>query len=162
MVANGLPQEILRILTERSFPAPRLELEITERTLIDPSREAKPVLESLRNLGVKLALDDFGAGYANLSYLRDFQFDRVKIDRLFVTELLRNPKHLLIVETIIKFCHALGMQTTAEGIESFELADRLTQLGCDFGQGFVFCRPKPNNELLKYFQARNAVYRKTA
>jgi diguanylate cyclase (GGDEF)-like protein len=151
MIANSwLPQEVLRILTECSFPAHRLELEITETTLIDRAKEARTVLKSLRHLGVRIALDDFGAGYSGLSYLRNFEFDRIKVDRSFVREILANPRDLRLVENIISFCHTLGLQTTAEGIESFELGKRLMELGCDTGQGYFFCKPKPNSKIVRY------------
>lgn len=153
MVANTrLPQEVMTILTECSFPAHQLELEITETMLIDRTNEARAVLKSLRHLGVRIALDDFGAGYSGLGYLRQFDFDRIKVDRSFVTEMLVNPKDLELVENIISFCHTLGLQTTAEGIESFEVGRRLMELGCDTGQGYVFCEPKPNSEIVRYLK----------
>ena len=161
MVANSwLSADILRILTECSFPAHRLELEITETMLIEREEEARAVFTSLRNLGVSIALDDFGTGHSGLSYLRDFDFDRVKIDRSFVTELLSNRKDMKLVTTIIDFCHTLGLKTTAEGIESFELRDRLTAIGCDVGQGYVFCKPKPSSEIPRYLEGEFSEIRK--
>jgi diguanylate cyclase (GGDEF)-like protein len=145
-----LAEEVLRILTENTFPAHRLEFEITETTFIDRIDEAKATLESLRNLGARIALDDFGAGYSGLSYLRQFRFDRIKIDRSFVTDMLTNSDDQKIVEAIMSFGRALGLQTTAEGIESLELRNRLIELGCDTGQGYYFCKPKPNSEILRY------------
>jgi diguanylate cyclase (GGDEF)-like protein len=152
-LANSwLPEEVLRILSIHSFPPHRLELEITETTLIDRANEANVIFRSLRNLGIRIALDDFGAGYSGLSYLRQFDFDRIKIDRSFVTEMLVNPHDLRLVETIIDLCRTLGLHTTAEGIESFEMRNRLMELGCDTGQGFFFCKPKPNTEIVRYLQ----------
>jgi diguanylate cyclase (GGDEF)-like protein len=155
MLTNSLTDELLRILAEHSFSPHRLELEITETTLIERANEANATLETLRRHGISLALDDFGAGYAGLGYLRQFEFDRVKIDSSFITEMLANPRDLKIIETIINFCHSLGLQTTAEGIESFEISKRLRELGCNSGQGYLFCRPKPNSEILDYL--KNAV-----
>ena len=153
MVANSwLPEEILRILAERHFPAHRLELEITETTLIDRANEARAVLKSLRHLGVRIALDDFGVGYSGLSYLRQFEFDRIKIDRSFITEMLVSHHDLKIVEIMINLCRTLGLQTTAEGIESLEVRNQLTKLGCDAGQGYFFCKPKPNPEIVRYLR----------
>ncbi len=161
MVANRwLPTDVQRILTECSFPAHRLELEITETMLIDRTKEAKAVLKSLRHHGVRIALDDFGAGYSGLGYLRQFEFDRIKIDRSFVTEMLVNPNDLKLVENIISFCHTLGLQTTAEGVESFELGKRLMELGCDTGQGYFFCKPKPSSEIARYLRGANTDLRK--
>jgi diguanylate cyclase (GGDEF)-like protein len=154
MVANSwLPQDVLRVLTECAFPAHRLELEITETTLIDRAKEARAVLKSLRHLGVRIALDDFGAGHSGLGYLRQFEFDSVKIDRSFVTDMLINPHDIKLVENIISFCHTLGLQTTAEGIESLGLRNRLMELGCDTGQGYFFCKPKPNSEIVRYLKS---------
>jgi EAL domain-containing protein (putative c-di-GMP-specific phosphodiesterase class I) len=104
----------------------------------------------LRNLGVQIALDDFGAGYAGLSHLRQFGFDSIKIDLSFVTGMLTNPSDHKIVEAILEFSRTLELQTTAEGIESLEVLNRLSELGCDRGQGYYFCKPKPNSEILRY------------
>jgi diguanylate cyclase (GGDEF)-like protein len=147
---SWLAEKILRALTDNTFPAHRLEFEITETTFIDRVDEAKTTLQSLHNLGVKIALDDFGAGYSGLPYLRQFEFDRIKIDRSFVTDMLTNPADQKIVEAILSFSRALGLQTTAEGIESLEVRNRLIELGCSTGQGFYFCKPKPNSEVLRY------------
>lgn len=106
----------------------------------------------MRNLDVRIALDDFGAGYSGLSYLRQFDFHRIKIDRSFVTEMLVNPHDLRLVETIIDLCRTLGLHTTAEVIESFEMRNRLMELGCDTGQGFFFRKPKPNAEIVHYLR----------
>ncbi|MGZ9143950.1 MAG: putative bifunctional diguanylate cyclase/phosphodiesterase, partial [Candidatus Binatia bacterium] len=145
-----LAEKVFLALTENTFPVQRLEFEITETTFIDRIDEARTTLRSLRNLGVHIALDDFGAGYAGLSYLRQFGFDRIKIDRSFVTDMLTNPHDQKIVEAIVNFSRALGLQTTAEGIESLEVRNRLIELGCGTGQGFYFCKPKPNAEILRY------------
>ena len=162
MVANSwLPQELMKILTEHSFPARRLELEITETSLIECASAASAALKSLRNQGVQIALDDFGAGYSGLSYLRQFEFDRIKIDRSFVADLLDDPQTLKLVEKIIGFCRTLGLQTTAEGIETLALQNRLTELGCDVGQGYFFCKPKPNSEILAYLKGALTVALKT-
>ena len=152
MVANNwLADDLLQILKECNFPAQRLELEITETTLIDRA-EAKVVLKSLRNLGIRIALDDFGAGYSGLSYLRKFDIDGVKLDRSFVQEILADPHDQQLVGSIIRFCHGLGLSVTAEGIETQPTLQRLTELGCDIGQGYLFSKPKPNNEFLQYLR----------
>ena len=161
MVANSwLVSEILQILTELAFPAHRLTLEITEATLIDHPETAKSVLKSLRNLGVRVALDDFGAGYSGLSYLRQFEIDTVKLDRSFIGKMLGDPRSISLVEAIVGFCHSLGLSVTAEGIEDLPVLNRLTQLGCDSGQGFLFAKPKPNSGFLRYLNGSITAIRK--
>jgi diguanylate cyclase (GGDEF)-like protein len=156
MVANSwLAADILQILKECNFPAQRLELEITETTLIGRAPEAKAVLKSLHNLGVRISLDDFGAGYSGLSYLRKFDIDGIKLDRSFV-EILSDPHDQQLVGSIITFCHGLGLSVTAEGIESVPTLRRLTELGCDIGQGYLLSKPKPNSGFLRYLHRHPA------
>jgi diguanylate cyclase (GGDEF)-like protein len=138
-----LSQRLLAILTAASFPPQRLEIEITETAVVQRLQEAKVALQSLRNLGVRIALDDFGTGYSGLHHLRELHFDTIKIDRSFVSDMLQNPEDAKLVEAIVGLGHALGLQTTAEGIETEEVLDRLTELGCEVGQGFLFGRPEP-------------------
>ncbi len=138
-----LAQRILAILTEAGFPPQRLEIEITETAVVQRLDEAKLTLESLRNLGVSVALDDFGTGYSGLHHLRELTLDTLKIDRSFVMNMLTNPEEAKIVEAILSLGKALGLQVTAEGIETKEVLDRLTELGCGTGQGFLFGRPAP-------------------
>jgi len=145
-----LAPRILGILTEHSFPAHRLEIEITENALIKNIDETKEVLELLRKLGVRVALDDFGSGYSGLYHLRQFKLDTIKIDRSFVTEMLSNPEDGKLVEAIVSFSHALGLAATAEGIETVEVRDRLKELGCNTGQGFYYSEPQPYAEVQRY------------
>jgi EAL domain-containing protein (putative c-di-GMP-specific phosphodiesterase class I) len=95
-------------------------------------------LQSLRNLGVRIALDDFGTGYSGLYHLRELQFDTIKIDRSFISQMLEKPEDGKLVEAIVSLSRALGLQITAEGIETQEVLDRLTTLGCEAGQGYLF------------------------
>jgi len=144
---HWLVGRLLSILTEHSYPPERLEIEITETALIDNVDAVRATIESLHNLGVKIALDDFGAGFAGLTYLRDFKFDRIKIDRSFVTQMLTQPKDEKLVEAILCFGRALGVETTAEGVENHETCRRLLELGCRTGQGFYFGKPQPQREI---------------
>ncbi len=100
--------------------------------------EAKAVLQSLRNVGVRIALDDFGTGYSGLYHLRELELDVIKIDRSLVTKMLERPEEARIVKAIVSLSHALGLQTTAEGIETRDVLDQLTRLRCDTGQGDLF------------------------
>jgi len=131
------------ILTEAGFPPQRLEIEITETAVVRPLEEAKATLKSLRNLGVRIALDDFDTGYSGLHHLRELQQDTIKIDQSFVTDMLKDAEDQKLVEAIVSLGRVLGLRTTAEGIETKDVLDKLIALGCDMGQGFLFGRPEP-------------------
>jgi diguanylate cyclase (GGDEF)-like protein len=136
----------------RSLSAP-LVFEITERATIDDPQKAKEVCEFLKNFPmVRIALDDFGTGYSNLSYLKDLPLDVVKIDISFVRALKNDqPKSKQLVKTIIDLAHNLGAKALAEGVETKEQAEILTQFGCDYLQGFYFERPLPISEFEKKY-----------
>jgi EAL domain-containing protein (putative c-di-GMP-specific phosphodiesterase class I) len=119
----------------------QLGLEMTESSLIPDMRTALEVLGSLRRLGVTLLMDDFGTGYSSLSNLHSFPFDVLKIDRSFVGRMTEGDQPLQIVRTIIELARVLGMDVVAEGIETREQYRLLRQMGCRFGQGFLFARP---------------------
>ena len=114
---------------------------MTESSLIPNMRTALEVLGSLRRLGVSLLMDDFGTGYSSLNHLHSFPFDVLKIDRSFVGRMTEGDQPLQIVRTIIELARVLGMDVVAEGIETYEQYRLLRQLGCRFGQGFLFARP---------------------
>ncbi|SFG54112.1 putative bifunctional diguanylate cyclase/phosphodiesterase [Methylobacterium gossipiicola] len=136
-----LPQRILAILTETGFAPGRLEIEITETALVNDLDAARVTLKSLQNFGVRIALDDFGTGYSNLHHLRELQFDKLKIDRSYIASLPLGEDPGKIVDAIIALSANLGLSTTAEGIETESSVDRLADLGCTYGQGFLFGRP---------------------
>ena len=128
-------------LAAAGFAANRLELEITEQVLLNDTAASAATLGRLRALGAEIALDDFGTGYSSLSYLRRFRFDRVKIDRSFVADIESSDEAQAIVSAITRLAQALGMKTTAEGVERREQLDLLRKLGCDEAQGFLILRP---------------------
>lgn len=134
---------ILGLLTKVSFPPHRLVIEITEGAVVQKLEAAKVVLQSLRNVGVRIALDDFGTGYSGLYHLRELELDVVKIDRSFVGQILNKPEEARIVKAMLSLGQALGLMTTAEGIESEEVRQCLLKLGCDAGQGYLFGAPEP-------------------
>jgi diguanylate cyclase (GGDEF)-like protein len=138
-----LDTRILGLLAKASFPPHRLVIEITESAVVQRLHDAKAVLRSLRNVGVRVALDDFGTGYSGLYHLRELDLDIIKIDRSFVTKMLEKPEEARIVKAIVSLSHALGLHTTAEGIETTQVLDRLVKLGCDTGQGGLFGMPVP-------------------
>ncbi|MBO6526380.1 EAL domain-containing protein [Erythrobacter sp.] len=123
----------------------RVEFEITEHVLMQESGICAANLEKLRELGSKIALDDFGIGYSSLSYLRRFPFDRIKIDRAFVEGIEASADNRAIVTSITRLAKALGMETTAEGVESRTQLDLLRKLGCDEAQGYLICEPVPGD-----------------
>jgi diguanylate cyclase (GGDEF)-like protein len=134
----------------------RLTLELTESAIIQDPDRAGAVLAALKALDVKVAMDDFGTGYTSLAYLQRLPIDGLKIDRSFVSAMLGDDDSTAIVRAILSLAAALGLETTAEGIDSPELAARLTELGCTYGQGFHFARPLPADEALTYFMERKA------
>lgn len=137
----GLNTVILQALSETGLPPNRLELEITESLFIDNPETTLASLHSLRALGVRVALDDFGTGYSSLSYLRSFPFDKIKIDRSFIIDLLGSDGATAIIKSITSLADALGMETTAEGVESAGQLDILREQGCSHIQGYYFSRP---------------------
>ncbi len=140
---DGLADHVEALLRQFSVLSRQLGLEITESSLIPDMGTALEVLGSLRRLGVSLLMDDFGTGYSSLSYLHSFPLDVLKIDRSFVGRMTEGEQPLQIVRTIIELARVLGMDVVAEGIESCEQYRLLRDLGCRFGQGFLFARPLP-------------------
>jgi diguanylate cyclase (GGDEF)-like protein len=136
-------QKVLAVLTRERFPPPRLTIEITENALIVDADSAKQTIASLKNQGIQLALDDFGTGYSSLQHLQMLPFDRLKIDRSFVTSMERDPQSLRLVHAIITLASTLGLPVVAEGIESASTARTLARLGCTMGQGFHYGYPLP-------------------
>jgi diguanylate cyclase (GGDEF)-like protein/PAS domain S-box-containing protein len=143
-------QEAVRAALAKSGVTPsRLELEITESVFLHGSDRNLSVLHSLRKMGVKIALDDFGVGYSSLAYLRTFPFTRVKVDRSFVTAIDTNSESRAIVKSVVDIASALGMEVTAEGVETRQELDCIRALGCDAVQGFFIGRPVPHGTELK-------------
>jgi diguanylate cyclase (GGDEF)-like protein/PAS domain S-box-containing protein len=125
----------------------RLEFEITESTLMDGDDGIMSTLGQLQTLGVRIALDDFGTGFSSLSYLRNFQFDRLKIDRSFVQDLASNEPSRVLTRAIAGLGASFGMAVTGEGVESRAQFDYLRAMGCSEVQGFYFSRPKPVSDM---------------
>jgi diguanylate cyclase (GGDEF)-like protein len=136
-----LAQKIVKLLVETGFPANRLEVEITESSLFKNLSLAQSIVGSLKNQGIQIALDDFGTGYSSLAHLRALPFDRIKIDRSFVSTMLENPESLAIVSAITGLGASLSVPITAEGIEDEALVEKLRSLGCSKGQGWYYGQP---------------------
>jgi EAL domain-containing protein (putative c-di-GMP-specific phosphodiesterase class I) len=147
-----------RILNETGLDPNRLELELTETTLLGNVESAEAAMRRLRALGVHLALDDFGTGYSSLLYLRRFPFDKLKIDRSFVLSIERAPDAAAIVHAVVSLGRGLGMKVTAEGVETAEQHLFLRAAGVHFMQGFRFGTPAEPAEIANQL-ARPGVYR---
>ncbi len=139
----AFPALVARVLGETGLEPWRLELEITESVLLDDHDRAVETIKALHGLGVKVALDDFGTGYSSLTYLRLFSVDKIKIDRSFVKNLSDEEGAASIVTAIVGLGRALGMQVTAEGVETRDQLDFLARTGCHEVQGYYFARPMP-------------------
>lgn len=155
--SRGLVAMVTSALAEAGLPPQRLELEVTETALLDDSEATIEILHQLRALGVRVSLDDFGVGYSSLSYLRKFPFDRIKIDRSFVGTLGESPESVAIVRTIASLGSVLGVETTAEGVETVEQLDFVRECGCTAVQGYYFGKPCPAAEVGRTIETLNAV-----
>jgi len=141
--SDELVPTVREALADSGLPPGRLELEVTETTVMrDPAR-ARAMLDSLRDLGVRIVLDDFGTGYSSLAYIRDFPFDKVKIDKSFIDDLGRRRGAEAIVRAVTGIAASLGIETVAEGVETEDQFRRVAAAGCDTVQGFLFGRPVP-------------------
>ena len=138
---SDLIPQIDHILQETGLEPSSLGLELTESTIMKNAEEATLKLKQLREMGVKLFLDNFGIGYSSLSYLHRFAFNSLKIDRSFVTRMGINDKNLEIVRSILTLAHTLEMNVVAEGVETATQLVQLTALKCEYGQGHLFSQP---------------------
>ena len=154
---EGLADHVEALLRQFSISSHQLGLEMTESSLIPDMRTALEVLGSLRRLGVSLLMDDFGTGYSSLSHLHSFPFDMLKIDRSFVGRITEGEQPLQIVRTIVDLARVLGMNVVAEGIETYEQYELLQQLGCRFGQGYLFARPLPAEAITQLLRVPGCV-----
>jgi c-di-GMP-specific phosphodiesterase len=134
----GLIEDVARILKETGLPPGALKLEITESDIMRDADSAAIILRSLRGVGAGLALDDFGTGFSSLSYLTRLPFDTLKIDRYFVRTMASNEGSAKIVRSVVNLGRDLNLEVVAEGVENRSVAERLLELGCDYGQGFGY------------------------
>jgi diguanylate cyclase (GGDEF)-like protein len=151
---QNLVTVVTSALAEAGLPASRLEIEITESVLMQNSETTLATLHRLRELGVSISMDDFGTGYSSLSYLRSFPFDKIKIDRCFISGLAAGDDSVAIVMAIAGLAKNLGMVTTAEGVETRQQLQQVKALGCSEMQGFLFSPPRRMEELLPLFRSR--------
>jgi EAL domain-containing protein (putative c-di-GMP-specific phosphodiesterase class I) len=135
-----LAEQILKLLSESGFPPSRLEVEITEGTLLEDRDQVLIIINSLKNVGVSISLDDFGTGYASLAQVNRLPLDRIKIDKSFITTIVKSDQTAAIVNTIAGLGHNLDVPITAEGVESEQIRSALANFGCSEAQGWLFGR----------------------
>ncbi|MES2136856.1 MAG: EAL domain-containing protein [Pseudomonadota bacterium] len=135
-----LAEQILKLLAASGYPANRLEVEITEGSLLEDREQVLTIIHSLKNVGVSISLDDFGTGYASLAQVNSLPLDRIKIDKSFITTIVKSEQTAAIVSTIAGLGHTLNVPITAEGVESEQIRNALGKFGCSEAQGWLFGR----------------------
>ncbi len=150
---SELAETISSVLRETAFPPERLEIEITETAVIEDLDYARETIERLRWLGIRISLDDFGTGFSSLATLSRLPFDKLKIDRSFVTQVTEDAQKAKIVAGIISLAESLELSVTAEGIETEDTYKMLANLNCDLGQGFLFERPLPGERIAELLRS---------
>jgi len=148
----------VRALAASGLAPGRLELELTETSCLNDDTTMLGVLHQIRNLGVRVATDDFGIGYSSLSLLQKFPFDKIKIDRTFVQEMSKSASSLSIVRAVVALAKGLGIPSTAEGVENLEQLETVIAEGCTEMQGYLLSHPLPEKDVTKFLMSRkNAV-----
>jgi EAL domain-containing protein (putative c-di-GMP-specific phosphodiesterase class I) len=154
-VAQILSDDVVAMLEEclsrTGLPATRLKLEVTETTLMNDLRRIRSTLSELRALGIGISLDDFGVGYSALSYLTDFHWDEIKIDRSFAIKTVKDKKQREILKMVLGIAETMGSQVLIEGIETVEQRDVLVDIGCTVGQGYLFGGPMAIDDIMTLF-----------
>jgi diguanylate cyclase (GGDEF)-like protein len=151
---DDVPAMVESALKSSGLSGKRLTLELTESSIVQDPARATRVFDALKSLETTVAMDDFGTGYSSLAYLQRLPIDVLKIDKSFISGMMVDPDAVAIVRAVLSLADALGMSTTAEGIETVELATTLATLGCAHGQGFYFARPLAADAALDYWQSR--------
>lgn len=156
LLEDDLPARVLSILLAAELPASFLELEITETAVMTDPQRAASVLAQLDARGIKVSIDDFGAGYTSLAHLRTLPLSALKIDRSLISHMLDREKDHAVTHALIDLAHKLGLNVIAEGIETEAVLQRLTELGCDEAQGYLISKPVPPAALEGWIAARSA------
>ena len=152
---DDIAELVAGALRSSGLSGDRLTLELTESAIVQDPARAIRVFEALKALDATVAMDDFGTGYSSLAYLQRLPIDVLKIDRSFVTGMMSDPDSISIVRAVLSLAEALGMSTTAEGIETVELATTLAALGCASGQGYYFAKPLAADMALEFWRSRH-------
>lgn len=148
---SGLAENVKNILEEYGMKSCDIELEVTETAVMVEIDKAIEVIRELRNLGISIALDDFGTGYSSLTYLQKLPIDILKIDREFIKNVINEDEELYIFNSIVDLAHNLGLKVVAEGVETKEQLSLLKKRGCDIGQGYLFSKPIPAEDMENIF-----------
>lgn len=148
--SGRFPEKLKEVLRLTGFQADRLVCEVTERLILQDGGNVLPQIDSLKAMGVQTSVDDFGVGHSSLSYLWQFEFDNLKLDRSLVERVDIDPNAANIAKSVIDLGHSLGMHVTAEGIETREQLAVIQSFECDFLQGYYFSRPLPEAEVSNY------------
>lgn len=159
---GGFLETVRDALASSGLDPRRLELEVTEGILLNDTEETLAILSSLRDIGVKLAMDDFGTGYASLGYLQKFRFDKIKIDRSFIKNLGNDANAAAIVRAVVGLSEELGMTTNAEGVENQQQMELLRGHGCSEVQGYLFWAPMPCEEFQRLIEPPGGERRRAA
>ncbi|MDK1493048.1 EAL domain-containing protein, partial [Sinorhizobium sp. 7-81] len=149
-----LAADVCEILGETGLDPLRLQLEVTESVLLDESDNNLRLLQEIRELGVKLAMDDFGTGFSSLSYLRSFRFDKIKVDRSFISDLPAGRESLAIIRAVAGIGRTLAITTAVEGVETEAQLEAVKAEGFDEAQGYLFARPMPARQILELIETR--------
>lgn len=151
---GNLKENVFLALQSSSLDANFLEVELTEDIMIEHVERNNRLLSELKELGISIALDDFGKGYSSLSYLKNFPADVLKIDKAFIDHLVEDKRDTAIVESLVELAHKLDIKVVAEGVEKKKQYRHLSELGCDFIQGYYFSKPIPISEFESFVAAR--------
>ena len=152
----GFPLEMAKAISDSGADASHLMVEVTERGIMTDTKRAAEALQRIRDLGVRVSIDDFGTGNASLVYLKDLPTNELKVDLIFVRNMAKNERDAAIVRSTILMAHSLGLSVTAEGVEDQASLDMLRDYGCDLAQGDFFAKPLPVAEFEKWWAARTA------
>lgn len=148
----GFVEGIKQALEDNNLAGEHLELEITERLILDNTLQTDTILSELDSMGVRLSVDDFGTGYSALGYLKNYPFDTLKVDQSFVRDVITEHEDAALVRAIINMAHSLDLQVIAEGVEGKAQLDFLHQEHCDFAQGYFFTHPLPKEQFLQWLE----------
>jgi diguanylate cyclase (GGDEF)-like protein/PAS domain S-box-containing protein len=152
---HRLAEHIGRMLLRHSIPTRLLELEVTERLLLDNSPDSMAVLQGLKAMGLRFSIDDFGTGYSSMSYLTSFPFDVLKVDRSFINKVNSSPRDAALTQAIVAMAHALGLEVVAEGVETVQQLAFVRDAACKFAQGYLFSRPVPAQDFAEILARRD-------
>ena len=155
--ADGFAESVYETISASDINAEQLHLEITERLLMGQPENARDVLNLCRKAGMSISIDDFGTGYSSLSYLHYFPIDTLKIDRSFVSQMHKDENSMALIKSIIALGKNMKMKIVAEGVEEQKEAQALAELGCDMAQGYYFCKPIPESDVIHYMLTNRKV-----